>query len=82
MNWNGKRVTYRFEQCLIVLAHLLLLWWILYALNTMGPLPVEQVLLHFLGMAIYGTFLIRGTAYWSQKRSPPRDSGDGDDDDS
>lgn len=66
-NWLAKQPWgYRFQQFLILLAHLILLKWILYTLGESGVMLTSHVLLHFLGMAIYGALLIRGTAYWAQ----------------
>lgn len=38
----------------------------LYALSEGGLMPVQHVLLHFIGMSLYGAFLIRGTAWWAR----------------
>lgn len=57
---------YRFQQLLILIAHLLLLAWILYTLSEAGTLTTTEVLLHFLGMSVFGAILIRGTAAWAR----------------
>lgn len=57
---------YRFQQLLILLAHLALLGWILYTLSEAGGMTTEAVLLHFTGMSIFGALLIRGTAAWAR----------------
>lgn len=53
----------RFKQLIILLAHLVLLKWILYALSEGGVLPFQTVLMHFLGISLYGALLIRVCAY-------------------
>lgn len=50
-------------QLLILIAHLILLKWILYTLYEGGVLPFSTLLYHFLGMSIYGAVLIRTCAY-------------------
>tara|TARA_B100000029_G_C17224008_1_gene832824 strand:- start:200 stop:346 length:147 start_codon:yes stop_codon:yes gene_type:complete len=37
-----------------------------FSLTEAGHLEFNEVLLHFLGMAIYGALLIRGCAYWGR----------------
>ena len=59
---------YRFQQLIILLAHLLLLRWMIYTLSEAGLMTTQKVLLHFTGMAIYGGLLIRGTALWAKWR--------------
>jgi apolipoprotein N-acyltransferase len=58
----------RLEQVLIVVAHLLLLKWIFYALYKGGTLNTASLLLHFLGMGVYGAALIRICAWLAKKR--------------
>lgn len=53
----------RFIQLLILIAHVILLKWILYTLSEGGILPLTTVLYHFLGISIYGALLIRICAY-------------------
>jgi apolipoprotein N-acyltransferase len=53
----------RFTQFVILIAHLILLKWILYTLYEGGVLPFSTLLYHFLGMSIYGALLIRTCAY-------------------
>ena len=57
---------YRLQQLLILLLHLVLLGWLIYCLQEMGTWPVERVLIHFVGMAIFGGLLIRGCAAWAK----------------
>lgn len=63
---NTSKLFYRFQQLLILVAHLVLLGWMYYALSESGHLSMQTVLLHFVGMAIYGALLIRGTALWAK----------------
>lgn len=70
---NKKFITrenlgYRFVQLMILIAHLVLLAWILYTLSEGGILPFKILMFHFLGMSLYGALLIRITAYITQKQ--------------
>lgn len=56
------------EKGFILLAHLILLKWILFVLFSGGLFSTSLLLVHFLGMAIFGAFLIRGTAYLIKRR--------------
>ena len=60
---NKDNIGQRFTQFLILIAHLILLKWILYTLYEGGVLPFSTLLYHFLGMSIYGALLIRTCAY-------------------
>ncbi len=53
----------RMVQLAILIAHLVLLQWILYTLYEGGILPFKTLMLHFLGISIYGAILIRTCAY-------------------
>ncbi len=66
--WTWKNILYRSEQVMIVVAHLILLKWIFYCLYEGGTMPVSHLMGHFVGMAIFGAVLIRGTAYLVQRR--------------
>ena len=68
MKINKHKLLYRFEQILIFIAHIALLKWILYTLHNGGVLESTTLLLHFVGMGIYGALLIRGCAYLAKKR--------------
>lgn len=61
-----ENLFYRFQQLVIVVLHLILLKWMFYALTESGSMQTEQVLLHFLGMAVFGGLLIRGCAAWGK----------------
>ncbi len=54
-------------QLFILVAHLVLLKWILYTLYEGGVLPFKTLLYHFLGISVYGGLLIRFCA-WYYKR--------------
>lgn len=53
----------RLLQLVILIAHLVLLKWILYTLYEGGVLPFKNLLYHFLGISVYGAVLIRTCAY-------------------
>jgi apolipoprotein N-acyltransferase len=53
----------RLVQLIILVAHIVLLKWILYTLYEGGVLPFKALLYHFLGISIYGALLIRTCAY-------------------
>jgi apolipoprotein N-acyltransferase len=55
----GQRVT----QLFILIAHIILLKWILYTLYEGGVLPFTTLLYHFMGISIFGAVLIRTCAY-------------------
>lgn len=55
----GQRST----QLIILIAHLVLLKWILYTLYEGGVLPFKTLMFHFTGISIYGALLIRTCAY-------------------
>lgn len=60
---NKENIGQRSIQLVILVAHLVLLKWILYTLYQGGVLPFETLLYHFLGISIYGAVLIRTCAY-------------------
>jgi len=62
----NKNIFYRFQQFIIILLHLVLLKWMHFSLTEAGHLNFKEVLLHFIGMALYGAILIRGCAYWGR----------------
>jgi apolipoprotein N-acyltransferase len=65
---KSKKVLYRMEQVIIIVAHLALLKWIFYALYRGGELETSTLLVHFAGMALYGAFLIRICAWLAHRR--------------
>jgi apolipoprotein N-acyltransferase len=60
---NKENIRQRLVQLVILIAHLVLLYWIIYTLYEGGVLPFNTLLLHFLGISIYGAVLIRTCAY-------------------
>jgi len=64
---SKENIGQRALQFVILVAHLVLLWWILYTLQEGGVLPFKTLLLHFLGISVYGGVLIR-TCAWIYKR--------------
>lgn len=56
----------------IFLAHILLLYWMIYILKHAGFLNGEKVLLHFAGISIFGASLIfisaKGIKYFHLKK--------------
>ena len=65
---NNKFITkenlkHRGVQFIILVAHLVLLKWILYTLYEGGVLPFKALVFHFLGISVYGGLLIRTCAY-------------------
>ena len=63
----GEKKPRKGEWLFILLAHLVLLAWIFYALSNGGALGTGSLLLHFFGMALYGALLIPFTAWWAKK---------------
>lgn len=63
-----ENLGYRLTQFFILVAHLVLLKWILYTLYEGGVLPFQSLLYHFLGISIYGALLIRSCAYIYKRR--------------
>lgn len=56
---------YRLQQLIILVLHLILLYWMYYTLTHSGIMTTAVVFYHFIGMSIMGAGLIRGTAYWA-----------------
>lgn len=57
---------YRFQQVILFVLHIVLLKWMFYALSETGAMDTLTVMLHFLGMSIYGALLIVGCAKWAK----------------
>ena len=68
MKRRPSKYLYRIEQVLILLAHLVMLWWIMHLLEVGGDMTTEEILPHFIGIGIYGAALIRGCAYLAKQR--------------
>lgn len=56
------------EKVIIFLAHIALLYWILFALQNGGSFTTKTLLMHFVGMGVYGALLIRISAYLANRR--------------
>lgn len=65
---NKENLGYRLQQFIILILHLILLKWMHYALTELGMEQTSVVLVHFLGLSIYGAALIRGCAAWGKYR--------------
>lgn len=65
--FTKKNIKKKFVQFVILIAHLVLLKWILYTLYEGGILPIKTLLLHFVGMSLYGALLIRICAFIYKK---------------
>lgn len=63
---NRSNLSYRLQQVLLFVLHIVLLKWMFYALNETGSMDTVTVMLHFLGMSIYGALLIIGCAKWAK----------------
>lgn len=62
-----ENLNHRLMQLFILVAHLLLLKWIVYTLMEGGILPFKTLMYHFLGISLAGALLIRFCA-WFYKR--------------
>jgi apolipoprotein N-acyltransferase len=60
---NKENFSQRMTQFFILIAHIILLKWILYTLYEGGVLPFSTLLYHFLGISLFGALLIRVCAY-------------------
>jgi apolipoprotein N-acyltransferase len=58
-----ENLSQRFTQFVILIAHIVLLKWILYTLYEGGVLPFKTLMYHFFGISAYGAILIRTCAY-------------------
>lgn len=63
---NSENWFYRLQQLIILILHLILLKWMHYALTETGTMTTTEVMLHFMGMSVYGALLIRGCAAWGR----------------
>ena len=57
-----KKLFFYLEKFLLLIAHLLLLAWMIYTLKETGFSSIKEVFYHFLGMSLYGGGLIWFTA--------------------
>jgi apolipoprotein N-acyltransferase len=60
---NRENLGHRSTQFFILIAHIVLLKWILFTLYEGGVLPFKALLFHFIGISIFGATLIRTCAY-------------------
>jgi apolipoprotein N-acyltransferase len=80
LNWISSKVNRanwqrRLIELFILVAHLLLLRWIVYVLGEGGTLPTEVLVGHFAGMAATGAVLIRFCA-WLYHRQYLKEHGE------
>lgn len=78
MHWQSKFLSKqnwrkRLVELIILVVHLLLLRWIIYVLSEGGALPIEIVIMHFMGLAMSGALLIRFCA-WLYRRQYLREN--------
>ena len=64
--WIKYNIWYRIQQIIILVLHLILLYWMYFTLTHSGAMTTAVVFYHFIGMSIMGAFLIRGCAYWAR----------------
>ena len=57
----------RLQWVLVFLAHMILLYWMYYALAQGGTMTVLEMVLHFLGMGSYGALLITISAWLGRR---------------
>ncbi|MCF8058794.1 MAG: hypothetical protein K9K67_05840 [Bacteriovoracaceae bacterium] len=63
---NKENISLRLQQLIILVLHLILLKWMYYTLAELGTEKTSIVLVHYIGMSIYGAALIRGCAAWGK----------------
>lgn len=63
-----ENLNQRLMQLFILVAHLVLLKWIIYTLYEGGILPFKTLMYHFLGISAYGGLLIRFCAWFYKKQ--------------
>jgi apolipoprotein N-acyltransferase len=63
-----ENIGHRLMQLFILVAHLLLLKWIIYTLSEGGVLPFYTLLYHFLGISASGAVLIRFCAWFYRRQ--------------
>jgi apolipoprotein N-acyltransferase len=61
-----QNFSYRLQQLVLFVLHLILLKWMFYALNETGSMSTVIVMMHFLGMSTYGALLIVTCAKWAK----------------
>lgn len=63
-----ENLNHRLMQLFILVAHLVLLKWIIYTLYEGGVLPFQTLMYHFLGISVAGGVLIRFCAWFYKKQ--------------
>jgi type VI protein secretion system component VasK len=63
-----ENLNHRIMQFIILMAHLVLLKWIIYTLSEGGVLPFQTLMYHFLGISVSGGVLIRFCAWFYKKQ--------------
>lgn len=63
-----ENLNHRLMQLFILVAHLVLLRWIVYTLMEGGILPFTTLMYHFLGISLYGGVLIRFCAWFYRRQ--------------
>ena len=63
-----ENLNHRIMQFIILVAHLVLLKWIIYTLSEGGVLPFQTLMYHFLGISVSGGVLIRFCAWFYKKQ--------------
>lgn len=63
-----ENLNHRLMQLFILVAHLVLLRWIVYTLMEGGVLPFKTLMYHFLGISLYGALLIRFCAWFYRRQ--------------
>jgi apolipoprotein N-acyltransferase len=63
-----ENLNHRLMQLFILVAHLVMLRWIVYTLMEGGILPFSTLLYHFLGISLYGALLIRFCAWFYRRQ--------------
>jgi hypothetical protein len=63
-----ENLNHRLMQLFILVAHLVLLKWIIYTLYEGGVLPFNTLMYHFLGISVYGGVLIRFCAWFYNRQ--------------
>lgn len=63
---NRENLSYRLQQLVLFLLHLILLKWMFYSLSETGSMSTLTVMGHFTGMSVYGGLLIVTCAKWAK----------------
>lgn len=66
--FSKDKLGLRLQQFIILVLHIILIRWMYYSLFELGMETTEVILLHYVGMSVYGALLIRGCAAWGKYR--------------